>query len=362
VFRVGPKGIYYVGYSLNGRVFRRSTHQTSEAVARRILAAELRKTATGYTPDEDRVKFEDGIERIRAHRRDHNLRSTDLDQRARHLARAFAKMRLVDVTTGMVERYKEARLKEDAARATINQELAVLRQMYRLCRLTRQPEVKLFPPKTLRVRQDFLNQADFFSVRDGLPEDMRDIVTFMYLSSWREGQVAALEWRDVNLREGVVTARGETTKTGDPHRIPLVGPLAEVIERAKMRRRLDCPFVFHRDGEPFRLRGGKAPLRVAWRRACEAAGFKGHVLHCLRRSGVRNMINQGVDPMLAMRASGHKSMSMLARYRIVNLEDLRRGFERTFAGLAELPDERKVATTITTTERGNDMARDARRA
>ena len=41
----------------------------------------------------------------------------------------------------------------------------------------------------------------------------------------------------------------------------------EIVERAHAERRLDCLFVFHREGEPI------GDFRKAWSNACKAAGL-----------------------------------------------------------------------------------------
>ena len=41
-------------------------------------------------------------------------------------------MKTIDITTAVVERYKSLRLKDGAAPATLNRELAALKRMYRL--------------------------------------------------------------------------------------------------------------------------------------------------------------------------------------------------------------------------------------
>jgi integrase len=50
----------------------------------------------------------------------------------------------------------------------------------------------------------------------------------------------------------------------------------------------------------------------------------GRTPHDLRRSGIKHYIEAGVDPHTVMKWSGHRTMSMLLRYHIIDLEDLRR--------------------------------------
>jgi integrase len=58
-----------------------------------------------------------------------------------------------------------------------------------------------------------------------------------------------LEWRDVDLAGRVVRLRREVSKNKDGLVLPLSADLLEIIEREKTQRRLECPYVFHLDGE-----------------------------------------------------------------------------------------------------------------
>jgi hypothetical protein len=50
----------------------------------------------------------------------------------------------------------------------------------------------------------------------------------------------------------------------------------------------------------------------------------GRIPHDLRRSGVKHYIEAGVDPHVVIGWSGHRTESMLRRYNIIDLDDLRR--------------------------------------
>jgi integrase len=98
--------------------------------------------------------------------------------------------------------------------------------------------------------------------------------------------------------------------------LPLTGRLREIIEGRMEKRRLDCPYVFHRSGRPIK------DFRVSWATACKKVGLVGGrggvIPHDLRRCAARNLSRAGVREQVAMRITGHKTASMYRRYRIVD--------------------------------------------
>jgi len=81
-----------------------------------------------------------------------------------------------------------------------------------------------------------------------------------------------------------------------------------------------------------------------------AAGVGGLLFHDLRRSAVRNMDRAGVSQSVAMSITGHKTLSVYQRYRIVNEDDRRNALERTEASL------RAAAPSNVTPIRGHETS------
>ena len=65
-------------------------------------------------------------------------------------------------------------------------------------------------------------------------------------------------------------------------------------------------------------------FQKVWDIACAGIGMPGRIPHDLRRSGVKHYINAGVPPHIVMQWSGHRTLSILLRYNIITLEELRR--------------------------------------
>ena len=341
VFKKVRKGVEDKNWSyrwyVRGQEFERSSRSVSKTIAEKLLRKAIEKSGAGVLPAEDRVRYEDLMLKVENRRIEDRKSLNDVAQRRRHLDAFFGGMRAIDIRTETVDRYVALRLKEQAKPATINQELSLLRRGFNLAELSLKPQIKLLNVSD-NVRRDFLDWGDFCAVREHLPEWMADFCTVAFLTSWRQGQLAALEWRDVDMNARTMTARQETTKGGVPHCIPLVGEVWEILERAHAHRRLDCANAFHRDGNPILLRGSKSPARKAWGAATKAAGFPAHYLHGLRRSGIRFMVQTGgIDAHTAMGFSGHKTRSVFDRYDIQSVDGMRRAMEAATAKLPEQP-------------------------
>jgi len=99
--------------------------------------------------------------------------------------------------------------------------------------------------------------------------------------------------------------RPEHSKNRRTRVLAIAGELSAVIDRRLATRRLDCPYIFHRNGEPI------GDFRKTWTQACAAIGLAGRLVHDLRRSAVKHLIGAGVDPHTVMEFSGHRTPSML---------------------------------------------------
>src|SRR5262249_23466869 len=138
------------------------------------------------------------------------------------------------------------------------------------------------------AREGFLEPADFASLGPHLAAWLADVAIFAYLTGWRKGEVATLTWADVDLRSGVIRLPAAHRTNRRPRVVLRRGRPRALLERRAAARRLDCPLVFHRDGQPVR------DFRKAWRTACQGAGLTGQLFHDMRRSAIRNMVRAGV--------------------------------------------------------------------
>jgi integrase len=331
--------IWWMAYYHRGREHRKSTGTTSEVKARRILNDTLQRIARGrLIPNEDRLTFDDLVKDIKNEYQVIGRRSlSTASYHVMHLREFFAMDRAVDITDRVLA-YQTYRLQGGASRATVNREVAHLGRMLSLAvelkKLSWRPKFKLLDGE--RVRQGFLEHGDFVTLLGNLPDYLKPVVEFLYLSGWRKGAACNLEWRDIDLEGRTARLRIESSKNKEPWILPLAGRLWEIIQTALSERRLDCPYVFHWGGRKI------GDFKKAWKTACKKSGLEGTLVHDLRRCAARNLSRAGVPEVVAMKITGHKTNSMYRRYRIVDENELREAQERLQGHLAEQPRSQTV--------------------
>jgi site-specific recombinase XerD len=321
--------VWWARYYHQGELIERSTKQTDESKARRVLRDFLRTADTPafIPPTADQVRFETLCALLRRDYRRKGNRSR-IEYKLAHLAEAFAGTPALKITTEAVETYADARLAAGAARATVNRELAALRRMFRLA--VRQGLVPTMPhistPAEDNVREGFLDPPDVLALLDALRADDplgADAVEFAYRTALRRGNVLGALWSwfalEVEHRRvvgGGLRLPGTATKNKAALTLPLTGALLALVDRRWQARVATCPYVFQADG--VRL----TRFDETWRSAATAIGRPTLLFHDLRRSAARALRRAGVDEQTIMRLGGWKTRSMFTRYAIVDEQDL----------------------------------------
>jgi integrase len=251
----------------------------------------------------------------------------DVEQRIRsHLLPWFGGRRLVSVTTTDIQAYQAARQAAGAANGTVNREVALLKRSFTLAIRSGAVHAKPFIPmlQESRPRQGFFEADQFAAVLAHLPEPLRPMVAFAFLTGWRvPSEVMPLQWRNVHFDAGTITLDPGTTKNGEGRTFPLTNALRDLLlaqraatDQLQRERGIIVPWVFHRDGKRIR------DFLTAWHKATAAAGCPGKLPHDFRRTAARAFERAGIPRTVAMALLGHKTESMFRRYAIVAAADL----------------------------------------
>ena len=340
--------IWWVKYYRNGRPIRESTGTDKEGEARRFLKHREGAVAAGkpIIPRADRVRFD---ELAADFLNDYQVNNKRGQKNARRyvtvLGEHFGGCRMASITTADVRAYIAKRQEQGVTNATVNRELAALKRMFSLGlqseKILRRPYIPTLAENN--ARQGFFSEIDFLALQEALPEYLRPVAGFGYITGWRKGEILGLPWTRISFQEEVVRLEPGTTKNREGRTIVMTSALKALLKaqwektRALVERRKPgatprevaemIPWVFHREGHPIRN------FDTAWRTACERAGLPGRLFHDLRRTAIRNMVRAGIPERVAMMMSGHRTRAIFERYDIVSETDLREAADRLNQGV-----------------------------
>jgi integrase len=238
-----------------------------------------------------------------------------------HLVPTLGSMRAIDVTGAAITKYKDSRLAEEAAAASINRELSVLLRGYRIAAgegtISRIPPIKKL--KEDNVRTGFVNSEQYRALYDELPDCLKPVVCVAYHIGDRKGELLNMMIDQVDLEHLEIRLEPGTTKNDRGRTAPIYGEMRTILSEhiAKAKEEYPaCRYLFHDHGEPIQS------FRKSWASACKRAGLEGLLFHDLRRSAVRNLTRAGVPRPVAMQITGHRTESVYRRYDIVDSQDL----------------------------------------
>lgn len=309
---------------------------------RKEIAAEALGLYVCAGAEADRLTIED---LLRSLEQQYRIEGKELKRSHSHMKQLrafFGFHQAISVTASLIQRYVTARQSDHAAPGTINRELHILQRAFSLA--VEQKRLSNFHvPRCPRlpednIREGFVEKADFDRVLLNLRDpDVQDFARWAFWTGMRRGEVAKLTWAAFDRESSSLILPGRSTKNKRSRKLVLEGMYREIIARRFSARRLDCPFIFHRQGKAI------GSFRKAWKNACNKAGVTGLLFHDLRRTAVRNLIRAGIDTTVAKKISGHRTDQVFQRYNITSDEDIQDAQIRLEQYLSALPQKSNLS-------------------
>ena len=140
-----------------------------------------------------------------------------------------------------------------------------------------------------------------------------------HVTGMRQGEILKLQWSDVDLKTGFVRLRASMTKTDEARSVRLLPDVVATLR--DIPRAVHTPYVF--------LSANNQPIPY-WTtyvqktrgRSLEKAGIEGACFHDLRHDFVTRAMRSGNASNVVMKQVGHKTDSMLRRYKLIDESDL----------------------------------------
>ena len=239
----------------------------------------------------------------------------------RHLFPVFSGRTLSAITPADVRGYIRERRSEGAAASTINKEVGLFSSA---CNYARREWDWFVPNPAAQCKQSepegrvrWLSRPEAASLLRAARQEPRarhlaDFIRLALHTGCRKGELLGLEWRRVNLQEGLIFLESAHTKTARRRSVPLNSESRAAL-LARMRFRAehcpDSPWVF------CRKTGARiADVKKAFASACGRAGIEDFRVHDLRHTCAAWLVTAGVPLPEVRDLLGHKTIEMTERY------------------------------------------------
>jgi integrase len=320
IFQRPDSPFLWISYSRNGRKYRESAHSTAMKVAKDLLKTRM-GDSVNKPFDVAALTKVTVANLVAAYLQDYRLQErksiNDAETRWRlHLEPTFGNWRAAQVTTAAIANYREHRKGQDAALASINRELALLKAAYHF-------GLESDPPTVLRVPKIKL-PSEKGNERKGFFEDGAQRMLFEYCGElwfrgaveiarvfgWRISEVKGLRVRQVDFAHRTITLDSGTTKNGEARVVTMTNDLSLLLQECARGKGAEDFLLTRRNNKPIK------DFRTTWKNACEHAGCPGRLFHDLRRTAAKNLIDAGISEGVVMAIGGWKTRSVFDRYHI----------------------------------------------
>jgi integrase len=267
-------------------------------------------------------------------------------ERLRRRFADFDMLRLADLSSFTIERWRSARLRTGVKPATVNRDFAALRGAlsmaveWRVIKTHPMDQVKdTATDKLEHIR--YLDDAEENRLRDALTardnrrraeresgnrwrrerghdewpayaeytDNLHPLTVLAMNTGLRFGELTGLDWKNVDLTLAQITVRSETAKSGRARRLPLNTEAVRVLTTWKRAKADGEGYVFPG------VEGGRlTEIKTAWAALLKAAKITAFRFHDTRHHFASRLVMAGVDLNTVRELLGHAGIAMTLRY------------------------------------------------
>jgi integrase len=242
-------------------------------------------------------------------------------QLAQHLVPFLGTKPLNKIATFDVARFKKHREDQNAKPATINRELAVLSHLFNKAQEWGWISAK--PAKIIRYREDkgriiYLTPEQCSRLLEAATQDQSPhIYPFIMIglsTGMRRMEILSIKREHVDLPRRRIFIPEAKAGSRDQ---PITSELAEFLEAHIAALPKGTDWIFPQIGS---RTGHVVDIRKGFRRTVTRAGMNANevVRHTLRHTAITHLVQAGVDLTTVQKISGHRTLSMVARYAHAN--------------------------------------------
>jgi integrase len=322
IYKRGKK--YYIDIRFNGKRYRTPSPDKTLAGAQSYEAILRRRLAQGEeinNKSDNTILFSTFVDDwLNTYVKNNNKPSEQLSKKMatkNHLKPFFGKMKLADINSLDVEKFKQKKQIEGKCNKSINNYLAMLSKCLSCAEewdvIQSIPKIKMLkvPPQSF----NFLTEEEYNSLlyqAKKISNDFYNMVLFTLRTGVRIGELMGLKWEDIDFQRKNVTIKRSivnnivgSPKNNKERTIPLSNDIYNIL--AEERNKKD-EYVFL----------GKIVSRFSLNRslkkACKHVGVRIKGWHDLRHSFASKLANNGVSLQVIQSLLGHSGLKMTQRY------------------------------------------------
>jgi len=326
VFKRGNK--YWVGFRCNRIRYRKPCPDNSYAGAKAYEALIRQKLARGESiaaeekPKDKVPSFQEFSDKwYRTYVLTNNKPSEQVQKKCmlnKHLAPYFGRMVLSQISALQIEEFKAKKQSSGLCNKSINNLLGILGKCLRTAQeweiIDKVPRIK--PLKVAPQEVKYLNEEEYTQLLVAANDGgiFYEMLLFSLRTGVRIGELAALEWADINFHDGTVTVRRNIVNgiVGSPknNKFRTVYLACDIFEKLSARRK-NNGLIFPDDiGNYF----SRFICRNRLNNLCSKAGIKRISWHALRHSFASQLATNGVSLKTIQELMGHSDLKMVQRY------------------------------------------------
>ena len=237
------------------------------------------------------------------------------------LKKHFGSYSLAQLKPSIIKEFRDARLAEGRAPATVNRNLSLLSAVVRTAMtewdifipynpVLRVPKLKGEKARDRRLVGDEAERL-LKAAKDSDNPEIYALICLAIETAMRLGELLDLDWDNIHLDQRY--AYLPMTKNGSDRKVPLSRGAIAFLEEIGWRGKT---------GKVFRRWKKSGHIKKTWGNVCKAAGIGGLRFHDLRHEAASRMAERGMDILKISAVTGHKSLQMLKRYTHFKTEDL----------------------------------------
>jgi integrase len=308
---------WYYDFQSRGERYAGCIGQVSKTVAKEVLARKRAEAAEGrYSAPAKKQSplFEEMAEEyLKYYQANRRPRSVTRHESAfQALKPFFAGKRLEDISPFLIERYKRLRKEEGRSEATVNRELAFLKNLFTMAitwgkaRENPVTRVRLFREDNGRTR--CLTEEEEVRLLAACGPSLRPVVLTALHTGFRKSELLSLTWQDVDFQRRMITVQAAYAKNGETRSLPMTATVTKTLRAFPLAATSTASVFLTYRGLPYRN------LRKVFVAACRRAGVTDMTFHDLRHTFASRLVMAGVDLPTVKELMGHKSIAMTMRY------------------------------------------------